>query len=108
MSDFSFQQIAVESDHKKLIGPPTNWLWGTIAIACISLAFFFISNAIGYVIAIVASIVGALAVYQDQQRRSNPNYVSYSWFTPVTQISRYAITLIALGHIVLLAIESAR
>lgn len=109
MTDFEFADLGFESEHQgELVGPPTIWLWVTVAIAFVSIVFFFINSAVGYGIAIIASITGSLVVFQDQKKRSNPNYVSFTWFTSVTQLTRYAITAIALAHIIVLAIESAR
>lgn len=109
MSDFEFADFSVEVENRSvLVAPPVKILWVTVAFAAVSVLFFFINGAIGYAISIVASVLGAFVVYRNQQLQSNPNYMSYSWFPKALVATRYSVTVIAVLHIIRLAIESAR
>jgi hypothetical protein len=79
-----------------------------LGVLLISVASFFVSSVLGYLLGVMASIVGGFVVFLDLKRRSNPNYMSLSWFTPAAIAARYLILAVTLLHILRLAIESAR
>ena len=111
MSSFDWEgnEFAVSvSASQSLVSPPKNVLFTAIGILLISVASFFVSSVLGYVLGVIASIVGGFVVFLDLKRRSDPNYMSLSWFTPAAIASRYLILAVTLLHILRLAIASAR
>ena len=99
--------VTVDSS-QELVTPPQVILYLAIALLVISSILFFVSSAIGYVFAVIASIIGGFVVFIDLKRRSDPNYMSLGWFTPVATTTRYLILIVTVLHILRLAIASAR
>jgi hypothetical protein len=109
MSDFEFGDLAISVDRdSELRNPPTALLLVTVGLLLIAALAFLISSAIGYVISVVASVVGSAVVFVNLKRRSHPNYVTLDWFAPTVRIVRVAVLLVAVLHVVRLAIASAR
>jgi hypothetical protein len=109
MSDFEFGEIAISVDRTTdLKRPPTSLLLITVGILLLSVLSFLISSAIGYGISVLASVVGSAVVFVNLKRRSDPNYVTLDWFAPTVRVVRLAVMLVAVLHVVRLAIASAR
>jgi hypothetical protein len=110
LSDLSFEdfEISVDSSGSELVVPPKPLFWATTGLLGLSVICIFVNNAIGYGVAVIASILGGIVVFADQKKKASSNYVSIGWFSPGVKIIRYTITVVALVNIALLAIESAR
>ena len=110
MSDWQIEgfDVSVDSSGSELVRPPQVLLIVTAAVFALSMASFLFSSAIGYGVSIGASILGSAVIFIDQKRKANPNYVSLGWFSPTIRTLRYAISLLALMHVIRLAVESAR
>ncbi len=109
MSDFEFGDLAISVDRdSELRNPPTSLLLVTVGLLLIAALAFLLSSAIGYVISVVASVVGSAVVFVNLKRRADPNYVTLDWFAPTVRIVRVAVLLVAVLHVVRLAIASAR
>lgn len=109
MTDFQFADYDVQVDsYSELVRPPIPGLVILAVLLASSVAFIFINNAVGYALAVVASIAGGLLVFFNQKRRSNPNYVTIEWFQPTLLVVRLFVVLVALLHITMLAFEAAK
>lgn len=108
MDDLQIDNFAVSVDVQSLVKPPISFLFGTLGVALLSSASFFINNALGYVIAVVASIIGGVTALQDQKRQGSPNYVTLQWFRPTLQVVRYLILAITIAHVLRLALAAAK
>ena len=109
MSEFDVAGYSIAIDEPgELVNPPVGPLIAAFGLTLVSAILLFVNNGIGYVTAVVASIVGGFVVFFNQKRRSNPNYVTLEWFQPSLRIVRLLTVLIALGHITMLAIEAAK
>lgn len=107
MTDWQTEEVGVQVDAAGLVKPPVALLGTTILIAAVSVASIFLTSAIGYVIAVCASILGGVTALQDQKRRGHPSYVTFGWFAPILRSIRYAILMITLIHVARLAIAAA-
>lgn len=107
MTDWQTEEIGVQVDAAGLVKPPVALLGATILIAAVSVASVLLTSAIGYVIAVCASILGGVTALQDQKRRGHPSYVTFGWFAPTLRGVRYLILLITLIHVARLAISAA-
>lgn len=109
VSDWLGDEFGVSvSSNAELVEPPKPFLIGTAALAALSLVSILFNSWVGYAFAVLASIVGAVVIFLDLKRRANPNYVTLEWFSPTLKILRLGVVVIALIHIIRLAIESAR
>ena len=108
MDDLQIDTFAVSVDVQSLVKPPISFLFGTLGVALLSSASFFINNALGYLIAVVASIIGGVTALQDQKRQGSPNYVTLQWFRPTLQVVRYLILAITIAHVLRLALAAAK
>ncbi len=108
MSDWEIEQVSVQVDDSGLVKPPISFLGITLGIALLSAASYFFNSAIGYLIAVVASVFGGVTALQDQRRRAHPSYVTLSWFKPSLQTLRYVILVITIVHVARLAILAAK
>ncbi|NBO54003.1 MAG: hypothetical protein EBU84_05295, partial [Actinobacteria bacterium] len=107
MTDWQAVGIEVQIDTAGLVKPPVSLLAATLSVALISASSALFSSAIGYVVAVCASILGGVTALQDQKRRGHPSYVTLNWFSPSLRIIRYLILLITLIHVARLAIAAA-
>lgn len=107
MSDWDLPSVEVQVDSTALVKPPTPALIATIGVALVSGASVVFNSAFGYLIAVVASVLGGFTALQDQKRRGHPSYVTLSWFSPLLRIVRYLILAITLMHVARLAIDAA-
>ena len=108
MSDWETEQVAVQVDGTGLVKPPILLCGITAGIAVLSAGSYFFNSAIGYLIAVLASVLGGVTDLQDQRRRAHPSYVTLSWFKPSLQGVRYLILAITLAHVARLAILAAK
>ena len=108
MSDFQTTEYEVQIDDHGLVKPPTLYLLVTLGVALVSAGSYFFNSAIGYLIAVVASILGGVTALQDQKRRAHPSYVTLSWFKPSLQVVRYFILAVTIAHVARLAILAAK
>lgn len=76
-------------------------------IAC-ALVMFAANSQAGYGLAVLAMLANSVASFQDQKARADFNYVQLSWYQPTTVFLKLVTLLVAAGHILILAIESAR
>ena len=108
MADWMNGSVAVQPVSTSLIHPPMEILWSTIALLVLSIVAIPFSNAIGYGLGVVASLLGGVTALLDQKRRANVNYANKDWFSPTLRIVRYVVLTVAFTHIVLLAISAAK
>lgn len=110
MSDMDWMgaDFGVQLDSPELVQPPRVGVLVTLVASLISLALVFVDPRIGYLAAVIASSVGGFTAVSDQKKRADPNYESYSWFTPTLRVTRYGALIVALINIAVLAIEIAR
>ncbi len=108
MSDWENDQFVVQVEDSGLVKPPVTFLAITLAIAFVSAGSYLINSAIGYLIAVVASVFGGVTALQDQRRRAHPSYVTLAWFKPSLQGVRYLILAITVAHVARLAILAAK
>ena len=108
MADWMNGSVAVQPTSSKLIHPPTEFLWVTVAVLVLSLVALPVSNALGYGLSVVASLTGGVTALLDQKRRADVNYASKDWFAPTLRTIRYVIIVVAFVHIALLAISAAK
>lgn len=88
--------------------PPTRLLLLALGLLAASLAMFAFDSRIGYGLAVIVMVVNTLTSTIDQRLRADFNYVLFDWFRPLLVFARVATSLVASGHVLLLAIESAR
>lgn len=108
MDDLQIDGFEVSVDVQALVKPPVPFLIGTLVVALVSGASFFVNSQLGYLIAVAASILGGVTALQDQKRQGNSNYVTLQWFRPSLQVVRYLILVIAIAHVGRLAILVAK
>jgi hypothetical protein len=108
MSDWELPSVAVQVDTSGLVKPPSLSLLLALFVALTSAGLFFWNSAIGYIIAVGASILGGITALQDQKRRGHPSYVTLSWFMPALRVLRYFVLAITLAHVAKLAIAAAK
>ena len=108
MSDWGTESVAVEVDSHALVKPPVWLLAGTLAIAVLSCVSALWNSQWGYLIAVLASILGGFTALQDQKRRGHPSYVILGWWRPSLRTVRYTVLAVALLHVALLAIDASR
>jgi hypothetical protein len=108
MSDWETEQVGVQVDGTGLVKPPIFFLGVTLGVALLSAGSYLFNSAIGYLIAVLASIFGGVTALQDQRRRAHPSYVTLSWFKPSLQGVRYLILAITIAHVARLAILAAK
>jgi hypothetical protein len=108
VSDWVTDRLDVEVDSHILVKPPVWLLVGTVAIAAVSCASARWDSQWGYLIAVLASILGGFTALQDQKRRGHPSYVMFGWWQPSLRAVRYAVLAVALLHVALLAIDASR
>lgn len=108
MSDWGTESIAVEVDSHALVKPPVWLLAGTLSVAALSCGAALWDSQWGYVIAVVASVMGGFTALQDQKRRGHPSYVMFGWWQPSLRAVRYTVLAVALLHVALLAIDASR
>jgi hypothetical protein len=112
MSDWNSEQIGFESTDRSgvLVRPPFSLVAICGGIALLSALFLLGSSSkssIGYAISVVASIGGGITALIDQKRRGDSNYMGYDSFRWIMIAVRYGIVLIAVLHILRLAINAA-
>lgn len=107
MTDWQAGGIDVQVDSGGLVKPPVLSLVATVAVALLSSSLVFFHNALGYFVAVCASILGGVTSLQDQKRRGHPSYVTLNWFTPLLRVIRYFILFVTLVHVARLAIAAA-
>jgi hypothetical protein len=107
MTDWQAGGLEVQVDTAGLVKPPVMLLVATVAVAIASGSSALVNSAVGYFVAVCASILGGVTALQDQKRRGHPNYVTFNWFSPALRIVRYLILLITLIHVARLAIAAA-
>ena len=107
MTDWQAGGIEVQVDTAGLVKPPVALLVSTVVVAVASASSAFVNSAIGYFVAVCASILGGVTALQDQKRRGHPSYVTLNWFAPLLRIVRYLILLVTLIHVAQLAIAAA-
>jgi len=108
MSDWETEQVGVQVDGTGLVKPPVLFLGITLVVALFSAGSYFLNSAVGYLIAVVASVLGGVTALQDQRRRAHPSYVTLAWFKPSLQGVRYLILAITIAHVARLAILAAK
>ena len=108
MSDWQTEQISVQVDDNGLVNPPVPFLVVTVMVALISVGSYFVNSTIGYLVAVIASILGGVTALQDQKRRAHPSYVTLSWFKPSLQGLRYLILAVTIAHVARLSILAAK
>lgn len=108
MSDWGTEDVVVEVDSQALVKPPVWLLAGTLAIAVLSCVSALWNSQWGYLIAVLASILGGFTALQDQKRRGHPSYVILGWWRPSLRTVRYTVLAVALLHVALLAIDASR
>jgi len=108
MSDWQIEQISVQVDDNGLVNPPIPFLVVTVMVALVSVGSYFVNSAIGYLVAVIASILGGVTALQDQKRRAHPSYVTLSWFKPSLQGVRYLILAVTIAHVARLSILAAK
>jgi hypothetical protein len=82
-------------------------LIGAVLIAG-SLVMFAVDSRVGYGLAFITMILNTVMAKKDLEARADFNYVTFDWFRPASIFLKLTTLLVATGHIVLLAIESAR
>jgi len=108
VSEWQNTETAFQTDStSELVKPPFLLVALTCLVAIISLGLVFVSSTIGYVVAVAASLFGGLTALQDQKLRGNANYISYPSFRPLLRVVRLFTLVIAILHIVVLAIDAA-
>lgn len=112
MSDWSNEQLVFETNDRgsSMVKPPFGLAIATWVVALISCVFLLgerSNSSFGYAFTVVASIVGGVTALTDQKRRGNSNYISYDSFRLVLISARYFVVLVAVVHIVRLAINAA-
>lgn len=108
MSDWEIPTIEVQVDSSGLVRPPILYLVITLVTALASAGAVAFNSAVGYLVAVGASILGGVTGLQDQKRRGHPSYVTLSWFTPALRVVRYFVLAITLLHVARLAIAAAK
>ena len=112
MTDWSTDQVGFESSDRSdgMVRPPFVFVGLTGVIALIS-AIFLIggagNSAFGYMISVIASLAGGVTALTDQKRRGDSNYVAYNSFRWSLVTVRYVVVLIAVLHIIRLAVNAA-
>lgn len=91
----------------ELVKPPFFAVVTTAVLALVSALFLLGSSNIGYGVSVAASIAGGLTSLLDQKRRGNSNYSSYDSFRYSLMIVRYGVLVIAVLHIIRMAINAA-
>lgn len=109
MSDWQTIDLSVSVDGaSELRYPPRGLLYLSAGLLLLSILCLFVNSWVGYSVSVAASIAGGLTLLGDQRRRADPNYASLDWFRPTILVVRYATILIAVIHILRLAIEKSR
>jgi len=108
MSDWQIEDLNVQVDDNGLVNPPVPFLVVTVMVALVSVGSYFVNSAIGYLVAVIASILGGVTALQDQKRRAHPSYVTLSWFKPSLQGVRYLILAVTIAHVARLSILAAK
>ena len=108
MSDWQIEDLNVQVDDNGLVNPPVPFLIVTVMVALVSVGSYFVNSAIGYLVAVIASILGGVTALQDQKRRAHPSYVTLSWFKPSLQGVRYLILAVTIAHVARLSILAAK
>lgn len=108
MSDWEIPTIEVQVDNSGLVRPPIPFLVITLVMALASAGTVVFNSAVGYLVAVGASILGGVTGLQDQKRRGHPSYVTLSWFMPALRVVRYFVLATTLMHVVRLAIAAAK
>ena len=100
MSDWQIEAISVQVDDHGLVMPPVSFLVFTLIVALVSAgSYFVVHHAIGYLVAVIASVLSGVTTLQDQKRRAHPSYVTLSWFKPSLRGIRYLILAVTLAHV---------
>jgi hypothetical protein len=107
MTDWQTEDLEVQVDAQGLVKPPVPLLVVTIVITFTSVAWIAFSSGVGYLVAVLASIMGGVTALKDQKRRGHPSYVTLQWFHPSLRVARYLILAVTLVHVALLAIAAA-
>lgn len=108
VTDWGTSEVSVEVDSSTLVKPPVSMLGVTLGVAIVSAAAARWTSEVGYLIAVGASILGGVTALQDQKRRGHPSYVIFGWWRPALKAVRYAVLVVALLHVALLAIDASR
>lgn len=112
MSDWSNEHLRFESTDRDstMVKPPFLFAIGTWVIALASCLFLLgerSNSSFGYPLTVVASVAGGITALLDQKRRGDSNYVSFDSFRLVLISARYFVVVVAVIHIVRLAINAA-
>lgn len=108
MADWQAGELNVQVDTSGLVRPPLGLLVATVVAAVASVLLGALSGALGYVVAVAASILGGVTALQDQKRRGHPSYITLSWFSLSLRLLRYTILLITLFQVARLAISASK
>lgn len=79
---------------------------GGLVIAAI--VMFAVSSQVGYGLSVLAMLANSFASFQDQKARADFNYAQLDWYRPTATFLRFLTLIVAAGHVLVLAIESAR
>ena len=112
MSDWNTEYIGFEPSVREtlMVKPPFLLVGISGGVALLSALFLLgdrSNSSYGYLISVFASIAGGFTSLTDQKRRGDSNYMSYDWFPWLLIAIRYLVALIAVLHIVRLAIQAA-
>lgn len=107
MTDWESDTYVVETDQSDLVKPPILLMVTTGVVALLSLGLVLVSSHAGYLVAVIASVIGGIANLQDQKRRGDSNYIILDWFKPTLRSVRYFVLLVAVIQIAILAVNAA-
>lgn len=98
--------VTVESP--KEVRPPRIPLLITALVSVVGIALAFVNPRLGYLGALIASMIGGFTALTDQKRRAESNYIDFTWFLPTLRSIRLFALAVACINMVLWAIEIAR
>ena len=79
---------------------------GVLVLAAI--VMYAVNSQLGYGLSVLAMLANSFASFQDQKARADFNYAQLDWYRPTATFLRFLTLIVAAGHVLLLAIESAR
>lgn len=109
MSDV-FESFDVESSATgaELRRPPLAVLGVASALVLAAIVMFAVNSQVGYGLSVLAMLANSFASYRDQHARADFNYAQLDWYRPTATFLRFVTLIVAAGHVLVLAIESAR